>query len=205
MVFGSQEKLKCEVSVELISAFTNVILNSGDRVGFILYNRNVFNVVLPKNGTRQYDILVHELSTPENYEGSSSFSKILQELSEILAPPVDIVVLISDFLKVREEDKIILERIGNVFETMAISIKDPLDTGFPDIDKEIVIEDPESGEKKLINPKIAGKIYKKNAEKNLQLVQNIFKNSNIDFLNLYTNDDYIYKLAGFLIERASII
>ena len=43
MVFGSQEKLKCEISVELIAAFSNVILKSGDRMGFILYNKNVFN------------------------------------------------------------------------------------------------------------------------------------------------------------------
>ena len=174
-------------------------------MGFILYNKNIFKVVLPKNGIEQRDILVHELSMPENYEGSSSFSIILQNLSKILYPPVNIVVMVSDFIKVKENDREILERIGNLYETMAISIKDPLDMTFPDMDGEIVIEDPETGKKKLVNPRIAKKIYEKNADANLKFIKGVFKDSNIDFLDLYTNDDFIFELSEFLKKRITIV
>ena len=204
MVFGSQEKLKCEIAVELVAAFSSVILNSGDRVGFMLYNKNIFRVAVPKNGTLQHDVFVHEITVPENYQGSTSFSNILKELEKTLSPINNIIVLVSDFIKIKEEDRFILEWLGNLFETIAISIKDPLDSFFPEIEGEIVIEDPETGEKKMINPKIVKKIYEQNAEENIRFVKKMFKDSNIDFLDLYTNDDFIFELARFLKERATI-
>lgn len=205
MVFGSQEKLKCEIAVELIAAFSNVILNSGDRVGFILYNKEIFRIVLPKNGTKQFEIFVHELSIAENYDGSSSLSNILEDLYKILPPKIDIIVIVSDFIKVKEENRHFLEWLGNNYETIAISIKDPLDISFPEINREIVIEDPETGEKKLINPKIAKMIYQSNSERKQKFIKRIFEDSNIDFLDIYTNDDFIFELAEFLKRRATIV
>ena len=205
MVFGSQEKLKCEIVVELVAAFSSVILNSGDRVGFVLYNKNIFSVVLPKGGKLQHDVFVHEITIPESYQGSSSFSIILQELYGTLGSTIDIVVIVSDFIKVKEEDRPLLEWLGNFFETMAISVKDPLDTSFPELDKEIVVEDPETGERKMINPKIVKNVYEKSAGENLRFIKGLFKDSNIDLLDVYTNDDFVFKLYEFLKDRATII
>ena len=43
MVTGSTEKLKCEYVAEIVAALAHLIIISGDKIGFILYNENAKN------------------------------------------------------------------------------------------------------------------------------------------------------------------
>ena len=56
--------------------------------------------------------------------------------------------------------------LSSIFETVAIIVRDPLDIRMPDLNKEIVISDPESNKSLLINPKIAKNAYIKISEIN---------------------------------------
>ena len=63
MVFGSTEKLKCEYAAEVALAFAHLILSSGDKVGFILFNERVFHYSLPRGGMQQFYYFLHCLSS----------------------------------------------------------------------------------------------------------------------------------------------
>jgi len=201
MIFGSQEKLKCEYCAELVSAFSHTLINSGDKVGLILFNNHITKIDFPESGKNQFDIIVNELSDTSNYKGVSNIENVMHEILEILDPSFSLIVFVSDFLKVGSSSEIFFERIGSLFETMAIVVKDPLDKTLPDIDKEIFIEDPNTGDKLLVNPAIAKRMYEFNAEKQTQVVRNIFEKSNIDYVELITSEDFSYNLASFLKRR----
>jgi len=201
MVFGSQDKLKCEYITELLAAFSHIIIKTGDRIGFILYNKTIFNFSYPLSGKNQHDAFIYELINPDNYEGIGDFTKIMDDVKGILNRTIDLVIFISDFLQVKKENKEDFEFFGNLFETIILSVKDPIDITFPDMNKEIVIEDYKTGEKILINPHIAKNIYEKNAYEQTQLTRKIFQESNIDYLELFTNEDYKPILAKFLKKR----
>ena len=201
MVFGSSEKLKCEYTAEMASALTHVIIGSGDKVGFAFINDGLIKLDPPMGGKKQFDIFVYNISDPNLYQGVSDIGNVINKIMEMLNPSISLVILISDFLKVSEEQKKDFERLGNLFETFAIMVRDPLDKTLPNIDKEIILEDPRSGERLVINPKIAKKSYEMLAQKQTELVRDVFLRSNIDLLELDTSKDFAFDLASFLKRR----
>jgi uncharacterized protein (DUF58 family) len=201
MVFGSTEKLKCEYSAELTAALAHLILTVGDRVGFVLFNDNVVKMRPPKMGTKPFEILVSILSDPSVYGGKVDLKKVLDGLSESLDKSTSLVFIISDFVKVDETYKKTFEEFAALFETISIIVRDPLDNKFPEINKEVAIESTETGERLLINPKVARGVYERNALKQLNLVRQMFKDNNIDALELMTDRPAAPEIAAFLQER----
>lgn len=203
MVFGSTEKLKCEYSAELSAALAHLILSTGDRVGFILYNKDMLKLRVPSLGNKCFEILVHELSDPDNYGGESDLKRVLDGQVPHLEKSLSMVFLISDFINVNESYKKSLEALSGLFETVAIIVRDPLDKFLPDLNKEVILEDPKSGEKMLVNLRVAKNSYEANSAQQLLNLKKLFKDCNIDFLELNTNESSSQGIAEFLIERIS--
>jgi len=201
MIFGSTEKLKCEYVAELTAALAHLILIIGDRVGFNLFSDKIIKRDAPKLGIKHFDIFVSYLTDPLTYGGKSDLNKILDGIIESIDRSTSMVFLISDFIKVDESYRKNLEVFAGLFETVAIIVRDPLDKTFPALNKEVIIEDPETGEKLLINPKVAKSVYERNASKQLNLVKQMFKDCNVDFLDLTTDKPFSTGIANFLKER----
>ena len=201
MVFGSTEKLKCEYTAEFTAALAHLILGTGDRVGFFLINDRIVKARPPELGNRQFEILVDYLSDPLNYGGIFDLNGVLKILTETVDRSASMVFLVSDFINIDENNKRALESLSTIFETVAIVVRDPLDQTFPDFNREIVIEDPSTGEKLLVNPKVAKRVYEINAANKLRVLKEIFKDCNIDFLELSTDRSASVDIAEFLKER----
>jgi uncharacterized protein (DUF58 family) len=201
MIFGSTAKLKCEYSAELAAAVSHLIVTTGDRFGFVLYNNQIIKIRPPETGTRAFEIFVHELSTPSNYGGISNLSRVIEPLIKTMPSDIAIIFIISDFVRLDESYKMNLELLSGLYETIAIVVRDPLDMKFPEINKEVVIEDPETREKLLINPKIAKELYERNASEQFDKIKDIFRDLNIDFLELCTDMSFSTEFAAFLEER----
>lgn len=202
MVFGSTEKLKCEYSAELIAALTHLLLNTGEKCGFAFFNDHLFDVNLPMFDMKIFKILMNYISSPANYGGSQDISKSLKEFIDMLNPEISMVIIISDFNRVKEGDRQLFRELGSAVETICLVVKDPLDVTLPDINKEVLIQDPETGEKFLLNPSIARVSYEKNTRKHFELVSSIFEESNIDSLELSTERSFSLDLANFLKQRS---
>lgn len=201
MIFGSTEKLKCEYTAEMVSSLSHLILMTGDRVGFTLFNDRIVKFRPPDVGNRQFETIVYEIANPENYGGPSDLNSVLDTLIKTIDKSVSMVFLVSDFVRVEEDYRKNLEILSALFETVAIIVRDPLDNSLPEINKEIVIEDAGTKEKILINPKVAKNLYEKHAHKQLSFVKQMFKDFNIDFIELSTDESSALGIAEFLKER----
>lgn len=201
MVFGSTEKLKCEYVAELSSALSHLILTSGDRFGFVLYNDKIVSQRPPELGIRQFEIFTNELSNPFIYSGVSNLNNVLDELTKTLDRRTSMIFIISDFIKVDESYKKNLEILASLFEVVAVMVRDPLDSHLPKMNKELVIENPETRERLLINPKTAARAYQENSLNQLNLVKEIFEDSNIDFVEMSTERKFAEDFSVFLKER----
>lgn len=203
MIFGSQEKLKCEYIAELVAALGYVITNSpSDQIGYKFFNNDIVHMTPLKPGKKQFETLAYEISDPDMYGGISDINNSMKKVIGMLEPDLTILFIISDFIGVDESCRNNFENLGAMFETIAIMVKDPLDRTFPDLNKEVIIEDPKTGDRILVNPKIAKKIYEENAALQENIVKEILENSNIDCLSLGTEEDFSPKLAMFLKNRA---
>ncbi len=201
MVFGSQEKLKCECCAEFCAALSHLILGSGDRFGYALYNDKITSFGVPSLGTKQFDIFSNFLSNPLTYGGDSNLNNVLNILIQTIDKSTSMVFLVSDFINIDETYKRNLELLSSQFETVAIIVRDPLDNTLPDINKEIVIQDSKTGQRLLINPSVAKSAYEANAKRQLDSVKKMFQDLNIDFLEISTSSSFTLDLVNFLKTR----
>jgi len=208
MLFGSTEKLKCEYSAELCSALAHLIITFGDNVGFVLFSDKVVADSSPKKTRKQFDTFVGELSNPDNYGGPSKINEMLDYLLNYFTTTIDSVILVSDFINLKEPSKRMLSFFSSKFETIAIMVKDPLDKKMPKIKGEIIIEDPVTKRQVIIDPSVVRKTYEKNALEHENLVKNMFSSTGIDCLDITTDQHFAPKLSEFLkmrVERRKYI
>jgi uncharacterized protein (DUF58 family) len=201
MVFGSTDKIKCEYAAELSAALSHLIMNYGDRIGFAFFSENTKKIIMPKQGKKQFNLFVDELSNPVNYGDVSNIDNTLDFLIDFLDKSISVVVLVSDFIKISQKTKTLLELFAGKFETIGIMVRDPLDEKMPFQKEEVVLEDAYSHEQMIVDPSLVKKTYDENARQQEESVKKIFKDSGIDFLELTTDKPFAPYLAEFLKER----
>jgi uncharacterized protein (DUF58 family) len=203
MVFGSSQKLKCEMAAEIVIALSHLILKTKDKVGVILFNNKMVQRIDPLRGDKQFSLIKDILSDANNYGGVPSSINLTDYILNYLNRSIEALFIVSDFLKTDEKAFENLKAIGSRFETVAVMVKDPLDKELPNYSKEIVIENPSTGQQLIVNPKLARKTYSKSALEQEIIVKDMLKESAIDLLYIMTNEKFVPKLAEFLKERIS--
>ncbi len=201
MVFGSTEKIKCEFATELIAAFTDLLINSEDRIGFFLFSDTINPFINCKGGSKHFQFFMEILSNGLNYGGKTNLDQALDFAMNHLDNSIFSVVIISDFLSMTNETFTKLNFLSHKFETIAIQIRDPLDVTLPEIEGEIVLENPSTSEQVIINPKVTKNAYEKYVSEQEKIIKQIFKKSGVDYLNLITDKSFAPPLAMFLKER----
>jgi|TARA_Y100000310_G_scaffold149697_1_gene149040 uncharacterized protein (DUF58 family) len=204
MVSGSTNKLKCEYSAEIIAALTNLIINSGSKVGYLFFNSNIEEFVSPARDKSHFARFMDVLTDASTYGGEPNLGNALDYSMEYIDKSVLSLVIISDFINVNNDLKEKLNMISKRFETIALMIRDPLDKTLPDISGELIIEDASSGERILINPSLVKGSYEKYASEQEDFVKESFKKTGIDFIELVTDKPFISSLVSFIRERVKI-
>lgn len=201
MVLGSTDKLKCEYATELIGALAHLIINSSDRVGYLLFSDSVSHFVETGLGEKHFHSFIYTLTDGSNYGGKTDLNNALDFAMQYFGNMIDSVIIVSDFLNVNGETEKKLNLLSNMFETILIQIRDPLDVSLPDVAGEISLEDPLTKEQILINPKIARASYERYALEYQKMIEGMFKKSQADYLSIITNKPFAEPLAVFLKQR----
>ena len=141
------------------------------------------------------------LSRPETYGGTTNLDTALDFSMQYLNKSINSVILISDFLRVSSSTEKKLSLLSNQFESIFMRVRDVLDFTLPDVDGEIVLQDPLTHEQIIVNPKIARASYETHAWEQAKLVEDMFKKTEADYLDLVTDRGFAVPLALFLKER----
>lgn len=201
MVLGSAKKLKCEYAAEVISAFAHLIITTGDKPGFVFFNDKVKDYLKPAGGTKHFSIFVDYISNPTHYVGASNLREGFNFLLNYVGRNVESAILVSDFTSFDESMKKELSLLSNKFETTVLMVRDPLDYTLPDISGELVVEDPETGQQLLVNPRIARQAYEAHAREQEMMVKDVCIRNNIDLLEMNTIKSFVPTLSEFLKSR----
>jgi len=201
MIFGSQEKLKCEYAAEVVASFAHLINSTGDKTGSIFFSDKVKSTRRPSGGERNFHRFVDELTDAEIYGGVQNLDVVFNYILNFLGRDIDSIVIVSDFLSFNEQHKKNLAFIGRKFETLVIALRDPLDIALPEFSGEVVLEDPSSGQQLLINPEIAKNAYQIITAEKRKILTETCEANNIDILEISTGDPFVPVLAEFLKAR----
>jgi hypothetical protein len=202
MIFGSGDKLKCEYAAEVAVALAHLVTTSGDKVGFIIPRGKIFEYAYPQAGLKRFSLLADILQRTETYGGPPRIEEAMDFLLQHMDRSLTGIFIVSDFMHYSKDFKKKLNALSSQIETVGVMIRDPLERQLPDFDAEIAIENPQTGEKLLINPSVARGRYDFYVKQKELEVKRMFDETPADFIELVTNKNFPYYLASFMKKRA---
>ena len=202
MLCGSGKKLKAEYTAELVVALGHLIVDSGDRIGLVMFNDDVVRVLHPSSSKNQFALFTKLLADSEHYGGGFDLSRTIDTVLKTIKSSYTVFILVSDFIRTRKDAIKTLRLMGSRFETMAIMVRDPIDDSLPNVSYQISIQDPYSGRQMVLDPSIAGEKYKISVAHQKAALREMFKKSQIDILELDSSKSFIIPVSSFLKARA---
>ena len=202
MLFGSGKKLKAEYAAELVIALSHLVINSGDRIGLVMFNDDVVKVLYPSNTKNQFALFTKFLSEPEFYGGGFELGTAIEHVLKTVKSSYTIFILVSDFIRTKKNTIQALKMLGNRFETMAIMVRDPFDESLPKTKYQFAIQDPYSKRQMVLDPEIAAERYHHEVLRHKAILKEVLRSARIDLLELTTESDFSIQVSSFLKSRA---
>ena len=138
----------------------------------------------------------------EFYGGGFDIEKAIKFILGNVKSPYTVFILVSDFIRTREENLDSLKLMGTRFESVAVMIRDPLDENLPDSDCQFAVQDPYSGKQMILDPGIARDRYRANVLRQKGMISYMCRRSRVDLLELITDKSFVVEVSSFLKKRA---
>ena len=200
MSFGSTDKLKNEYVIEMFASLAHSLLSEGDSVGLTLFSDRVIKSIPANIGTKQYYMMLKELTDTKNYEGNFDLEKTLHDFNAMMVQPA-IIVLISDFIGLKGNWYDKLKLLSAKHEVITFIVKDPRDVSMPEEVGQVSVEDPFTGEHLLIDTKLVKEQYERYTHEQDNQLTKMLKEAQIDFKFITTNQPFSKILISFFKER----
>ncbi|RME55446.1 DUF58 domain-containing protein [Candidatus Woesearchaeota archaeon] len=207
MIFGSTEKLKNEFAGEFLLAMTYTILTAGDSVGIILFSDHIVHKINASKGTTQFYRIARFLTDPTIYGGGYDLVGAADFTLGFVKKKNSVVILLTDFLGLNKttlwQKK--LKLMAAKFDFVSVIIKDPRDIYLPEGIGEVMVEDPYTGDRLMIDSDLLRERYLSYTKKQDKEFIQFFEQNNIDYMQLMTDKDYIQSMFEFFNVRKSKI
>ncbi|NUT37806.1 MAG: DUF58 domain-containing protein [Hamadaea sp.] len=148
---SADEQGKDSVLGDLALCLARLLSQNGNRVGAVLYDNRLQQVIPPRSGRNQALRLGHELDRTAAAPGSGTTTDLagMLKLAASVARRRSLVFVLSDFIGDRNWDRA-LTLLAQRHEVVAVRIVDPAELDLPDVGL-VVVEDAETGEQVLVD------------------------------------------------------
>lgn len=197
--FGSINKFKGEIAVELSALLAFSAIKNNDRVGLIIFTSEVEKYIPPKKGKNHVLQVIRELLFFEPKKKGTNIQAALEFLNQVQTKRA-VVFLVSDFFS-PPFDKA-LRVASKRHDLIAVSINDPREDSFPDAGL-IELEDAEHGGSVLVDSSSREfrEFYKKEMEKRRSTVSSTLRSTGVDQICVSTETEYVEPLVRFFKKR----
>lgn len=199
-LFGTEEKTKQEITIELASILAFLAIKNNDKVGLMIVSEDVEFYLEPKQGKAHIFRIIKELLTFKPLYKTTNIKKTLNSVIR-LSPKHSIIFYISDFLDsshYNHEIKI----LKKTQDLSLVSIRDPKELSLPNLGF-IEICDPETGHSSLLNlnRKTNREYISKLQNSQREAFKQEIKKLGVKFLELSTDKNYLIELQKFFLKK----
>ena len=198
-IFGTKNQLKSEYIAEITAVLSFSALMNQDLCGLLMFSSEIEKYIPPRKGKKSALQMLREILFYEAKESGTDITKAIKFILKVIKKR-SIIFLISDFEDSGYIDA--LKHLKNKHDVVAIKVSDPAETNLPAIGI-VHFYDPETGEDIVVNTNNPN--FRKNyiTESNNWEVEtrNIMQESQVDFLNLNTEQSYVKELQKFFNKR----
>ena len=198
--FGSRERLKGEVAVEICALLAFSAIKNNDKVGLIIFSDRIEKFVPPRKGRRHVLRVLRELLYHRPEGRGTDITGALEYLTHVQRKKA-VTFLVSDF---RDEgfDKA-LAVAGRRHDLIAVRLGDVRERELPPLGY-LGLEDPETGERIVVNtsdPEFRMAFAARVANERSDL-DRAMRKSKVDVIDIETGQPYVRPLMRFFQERA---
>ena len=195
MFFGSSHKMKSVIAAELAALMAWRVVETGDRVGAVVYNNDGITVLPAKRGRAHVVNLLaaiikknHQLhlstSQPSHSDNSNSFNRMLEKLRAITGHNA-LVIFIGDGHDWNEQSTDHIKQIRQHNEIIACHVFDPLELDLPKM-AQMVVSDGKQQIQFSSKDKIMQQKYQAEIARQLKVYDDTAKKYRIPLLSIDT-------------------
>jgi len=203
MIFGSTEKLKNEYAAEFILSLAYTVIGVGDAVGLITFSDKVISRIKAAKGTNQFYKIASSLVDPDLYGGSYDLPSIEEFLLNFVKRKGSVIILVSDFYGLKGGNlwRKRMKYLAAKFDVICIVVRDPRDKYLPDDVRNVMVEDPFTGSRLMIDSSLIKSRYEAYVKKQDRELLNQLKDANVDAVELPTDMPLLSALMDFFKTR----
>lgn len=197
--FGTTGVSKREGMALALAAIGLSAIANNDKVSLVLFSDKVEHFVPGKKGKKHVLRILDKLLAHETRSKGSNINTALSFCFSTMKHN-SVVILASDFFA--PMDKKILASLAQKHDLICLNLLDRRDSDIPDIGL-VLLEDPETGEKILLDTSAESVRKKIREEQSLheKRVRSVIKQSGASYLPLVTGADPVKKLREFFLSR----
>ncbi len=197
--FGSVNKFKGEMGVELCALLAFSAIKNNDRVGLIIFTSEIERYIPPQKGKNHVLHVIRELLYFEPRHRGTNVAEALSFLNRVQRRKA-VVFLVSDFFTPPFTSP--LRVTAKRHDLVAVTLRDPRETEMPDIGL-IELEDAEAGGAVLVDSSSREfrNSYRKEMENRAAATSQTFKANGVDEIQVSTATDYVEPLVKFFRKR----
>ncbi len=197
--FGSGQRSKLDMVVEVAALLMFSALKNNDKVGLATFCDQVLNYFPPRKGKANVLHLIRELISVEPVPRPTDLAAGLEFLSRVQKRRA-VVFLISDFLAPEAREALAVCRQRH--DLIAVTVGDPREHALPDVGF-ISLVDAETGrivELDTRHPQVRAMFAQETERRSAQLTAQLRK-VGVDELPIRTDEDYLHSLRRFFHMR----
>jgi len=201
MMFGAADRTKQHVLTDLVATLARLLTRGGNRVGAILYENAVEQIIEPRSGRNQVLRIARELLRPPAASGAETDLVGLVRTAASVIRRRSLVFVISDFISEPGWERG-LALLAQRHEVVAIRVWDPREVEMPDLGV-VVMEDSETGAQLFVDtsdPRFRRR-FRAAADAREERLQTGLQHAGLDLFAVSTNEDLVQALIRLLLVR----
>lgn len=197
--FGTQNQLKRNLITEIAAVLSFSVIENNDKIGVILFSNRVEKFIPPQKGRKHILRIIRELLEFQPENKGTDISESLRFLTNAIKKRCT-AFLISDFRDKGYARS--LQVANNKHDVAAIHVYDRRETALPPVGLVRVL-DAEMGTERWVDTSRARvrESYALKWESHVEMMQEIFNRSGVDFISLNTGEDYVKSLMRLFKRR----
>jgi len=201
--FGSVDKFKGEMAVELCSLLAFSAIRNNDRVGLIIFTSDVEAYIPPRKGKNHVLRVIRELLYFQPRHKGTDIGNALKFLNQVQTK-TSVVFLVSDFISKNFEAP--LRVAAKRHDLVSISITDPREETLPRVGL-IELEDAETGESVLIDTRNKKSLaaYKQEIARRRTELDELLRSTGVDEIRVSTDTGYVTPIVKFFRKREKVL
>ncbi len=188
--FGTRGQLKRDMTTEIAATLAFSAIQNNDKIGVVFFSDRIEKYIPPKKGRKHILYIIREMLDFKPESKNTDITNAIEFMTRVQKRRSTVFIL-SDFYN-KNSFQQQLQIAGRKHDLMAIQVYDPLSKELPDVGL-IKVEDAETGREMIIDTssKKLRAAHAKAWRERQQMLRDDFAKSNVDWIGIATNEDYV--------------